>query len=242
MHRILLIEADVEISTMLRNFLITEDFEVITAYDGESACDKFFSDSFSLVLLDLMIPKMNGIEVMGKIRENNTVPIIIISAKDTDSDKTLGLGLGADDYITKPFSVTRDLFRMLCTEYGMTLMISSHLLPEIESIADTVGIINHGKMMKEISMKEIAEMNTAYIELAAEDIKKASYVLAEKMQLSNFKIMDHSVIRIYERGTAVQKISKELMMNDVEISSISQHTETLEDYFLKMTAEAEKSC
>lgn len=242
MHRILLIEDDVEISTMLRNFLITEDFEVITAYDGESACDKFFSDSFSLVLLDLMIPKMNGIEVMGKIRENNTVPIIIISAKDTDSDKTLGLGLGADDYITKPFSVTRDLFRMLCTEYGMTLMISSHLLPEIESIADTVGIINHGKMMKEISMKEIAEMNTAYIELAAEDIKKASYVLAEKMQLSNFKIMDHSVIRIYERGTAVQKISKELMMNDVEISSISQHTETLEDYFLKMTAEAEKSC
>lgn len=242
MHRILLIEDDVEISTMLRNFLITEDFDVITAYDGESACDKFFSDSFSLVLLDLMIPKMNGIEVMGKIRENNTVPIIIISAKDTDSDKTLGLGLGADDYITKPFSVTRDLFRMLYTEYGMTLMISSHLLPEIESIADTVGVINHGKMMKEISMKEIAEMNTAYIELAAEDIKKASYVLAEKMQLSNFKIMDHSVIRIYERGTAVQKISKELMMNDVEISSISQHTETLEDYFLKMTAEAEKSC
>ena len=242
MHRILLIEDDVEISIMLRNFLITEDFDVITAYDGESACDKFFSDSFSLVLLDLMIPKMNGIEVMGKIRENNTVPIIIISAKDTDSDKTLGLGLGADDYITKPFSVTRDLFRMLYTEYGMTLMISSHLLPEIESIADTVGVINHGKMMKEISMKEIAEMNTAYIELAAEDIKKASYVLAEKMQLSNFKIMDHSVIRIYERGTAVQKISKELMMNDVEISSISQHTETLEDYFLKMTAEAEKSC
>ncbi len=77
----------------------------------------------------------------------------------------------------------RDLFRMLCTEYGMTLMISSHLLPEIESIADTVGVIHHGKMMKEISMKEIAETNTAYIELAVEDTKKAAYVLAEKMQL-----------------------------------------------------------
>lgn len=136
----------------------------------------------------------------------------------------------------------RDLFRMLCTEYGMTLMISSHLLPEIESIADTVGIIHHGKMMKEISMKEIAETNTAYIELAVEDTKKAAYVLAEKMQLSNFKIVNDSGIRIYEQGVTTQKISRELMANDVEIASISQHTETLEDYFLKITSEVRKSC
>ena len=136
----------------------------------------------------------------------------------------------------------RDLFRMLCTEYGMTLMISSHLLPEIESIADTVGVIHHGKMMKEISMKEIAETNTAYIELAVEDTKKAAYVLAEKMQLSNFKIVNDSGIRIYEQGVTIQKISRELMANDVEIASISQHTETLEDYFLKITSEVGKSC
>lgn len=136
----------------------------------------------------------------------------------------------------------RDLFRMLCTEYGMTLMISSHLLPEIESIADTVGVIHHGKMMKEISMKEIAETNTAYIELTVEDTKKASYVLAEKMQLSNFKIVNDSQIRIYEQGVTTQKISRELMANDVEIASISQHTENLEDYFLKITLEVEKSC
>ena len=136
----------------------------------------------------------------------------------------------------------RDLFRMLCTEYGMTLMISSHLLPEIESIADTVGVIHHGKMMKEISMKEIAETNTAYIELAVEDTKKAAYVLAEKMQLSNFKIVNDSGIRIYEQGVTTQKISRELMANDVEIASISQHTENLEDYFLKVTSEVGKSC
>ena len=136
----------------------------------------------------------------------------------------------------------RDLFRMLCTEYGMTLMISSHLLPEIESMADTAGVIHHGKMMKEISMKEIAETNTAYIELAVEDTKKAAYVLAEKMQLSNFKIVNDSGIRIYEQGVTTQKISRELMANDVEIASISQHTETLEDYFLKITSEVGKSC
>ena len=136
----------------------------------------------------------------------------------------------------------RDLFRMLCTEYGMTLMISSHILSEIESIADTVGVIHHGKMMKEISMKEIAETNTAYIELAVEDTKKAAYVLAEKMQLSNFKIVNDSGIRIYEQGVTTQKISRELMANDVEIASISQHTENLEDYFLKVTSEVGKSC
>lgn len=136
----------------------------------------------------------------------------------------------------------RNLFRMLCTEYGMTLMISSHILSEIESIADTVGVIHHGKMMKEISMKEIAEINTAYIELAVEDTKKAAYVLAEKMQLSNFKIVNDSGIRIYEQGVTTQKISRELMANDVEIASISQHTETLEDYFLKITSEVGKSC
>lgn len=136
----------------------------------------------------------------------------------------------------------RDLFKMLCVEYGMTLMISSHLLSEIENIADTVGVINHGKMMKEISMKEIAEANTAYIELTVENTKKAAYVLADKMKLSNFKIMDDSRIRIYERGVMTQGISKELLMNGVELISLNQHTETLEEYFLKMTAEVGKSC
>ena len=134
----------------------------------------------------------------------------------------------------------RDLFKMLCSEYGITFIISSHLLSEIESIADTVGVINHGKMMKEISMREISEMNTAYIELSVENTEKAAYVLAEKMGLSNFKVIDNSKIRIYEVNVTTQKISKELMMNGVGITSINRHTETLEDYFLKITAEVVK--
>lgn len=110
--KILLVEDDVEISDMLKNFLMTENFEVETAYDGESACKQFCDGEYSLVLLDLMIPKRNGMEVMRVIRGSSTVPIIIISARDTDSDKTLGLGMGADDYITKPFSVTEVLARI----------------------------------------------------------------------------------------------------------------------------------
>lgn len=110
--RILLVEDDVEISEMLASFLTAEDFEVDCAFDGESACKLFRADTYSLVLLDLMLPGRGGIAVMQSIRQNSTVPIIIVSAKDTDSDKTLGLGLGADDYITKPFSVTEVLARI----------------------------------------------------------------------------------------------------------------------------------
>ncbi len=127
MSKILLVEDDIEISTMLKDFLITEDYEVVTAFDGKSACSKFFSDTFSLVLLDLMIPKVSGLEVIRKIRESHTIPIIIISAKDTDSDKTLGLGLGADDYITKPFSIAEVLARIKAnirrsTKYAIGIM------------------------------------------------------------------------------------------------------------------------
>ena len=103
-YRILLVEDDTEISEMLKNYLSTENYEVVCAFDGQEACAKFDEADFDLVLLDLMIPKISGMGVMEHIRRKSFLPIIILSAKDTESDKTLGLGLGADDYITKPFS------------------------------------------------------------------------------------------------------------------------------------------
>lgn len=134
----------------------------------------------------------------------------------------------------------RDLFKMLCTEYGITILISSHILSEVESIADTIGIINHGAMSKEISMKEIAEMNTAYIELSTPDTKKAAYVLADKLQLDNFKLIDEQNIRIYDSRITANEVSKALALNGVEISAIGKKTERLEDYFLKLTEEGSK--
>lgn len=110
--KILLVEDDPEISGMLRDYLTCENFEVVCAADGEEACEKFEDGIFCIVLLDLMIPKISGMDVMQHIRQKSTVPIIIISARDTELDKTLGLGMGADDYITKPFSVTEVLARI----------------------------------------------------------------------------------------------------------------------------------
>lgn len=158
--RILLVEDDIETSDMLKDFLITENFEVVTAYDGKSACKKFLEDKYSLVLLDIMIPGINGIEVMKIIRKSSTVQIIIISAKDSDSDKTLGLGLGADDYITKPFSVIEVLARIKANIRRNTQYIPD--IPNKENIlkkgnltidTDTYSVLKNGKKI-ELTVKE----------------------------------------------------------------------------------------
>ncbi len=104
-NKILLIEDDVSISEMVMNYLTKEGFRVSNALNGEEGVAKFLEDTFDLVVLDIMMPKLDGMEVMKIIRERSSVPIIIMSAKDSDVDKAIGLGLGADDYISKPFSM-----------------------------------------------------------------------------------------------------------------------------------------
>lgn len=136
----------------------------------------------------------------------------------------------------------RDLLKNLCEEYGTTIMISSHILSEVESIADTVGIIHHGMMVKEIGMKEIERMSLAYVELVVADPKKAAYVLSEKLEYNNFKIIENNTIRIYDQHISIKELSKVLALNDVEVVALGRQAETLEDYFLKLTAEVNRLC
>lgn len=136
----------------------------------------------------------------------------------------------------------RDLLKGLSSEFGITIFISSHILSEIESIADTIGIINHGKLIQEISMDEIEQMNLAYIEVTVADVKKASLVLTDHFGTSNFKITDNGAIRIYDSRISVQEISKTFALQDVEVLSLGRKAETLEDYFLKITSEVSESC
>lgn len=131
----------------------------------------------------------------------------------------------------------RDLFKVLRDKYGMTIIISSHMLSEVASIADTIGVINHGNMLKEISMKEISEMNMACIELFVENTKQAANVLADKLKLTDFKVVDAHSIRIYDNEIKTKEILRVLTLNDVEISSIGKQSGSLEDYFLKITEE-----
>ena len=89
----------------MRDFLVKQDFEVVEAEDGEDALNKFYAQKdISLIILDVMMPKINGWEVCREIRENSKVPIIMLTAKGEESDELMGFDIGADEYISKPFS------------------------------------------------------------------------------------------------------------------------------------------
>ncbi|MEH7109294.1 MULTISPECIES: response regulator transcription factor [Bacillaceae] len=102
---ILLVEDDPAISNMVKTYLNNEGFTVKCVFDGEEAEIAFKHANYDLVLLDLMLPKLNGMDFIQIVRTTSYIPVIIMSAKDSEVDKALGLGLGADDYITKPFSM-----------------------------------------------------------------------------------------------------------------------------------------
>ncbi len=104
MTKILIVEDEASFSEALEFLLGKEGFEVAVAEDGQHAVDKFAKEGADLILLDLMIPVISGIEVCRMIRTTSQVPIIMLTAKDAEIDKVVGLELGADDYVTKPYS------------------------------------------------------------------------------------------------------------------------------------------
>jgi DNA-binding response OmpR family regulator len=103
--RILLVDDEHSIQTLLSYPLRKEGYEVVQATDGADALSRFAEQQFDLVVLDLMLPKIDGLEVCRRLRSSSSVPIIMLTAKSDEIDKVVGLELGADDYITKPFSV-----------------------------------------------------------------------------------------------------------------------------------------
>lgn len=102
--RILIVEDEQEIAELLKDYLEEEQFEVIVAGDGPEGVRLFRECRPQLTILDIMLPKLNGMEVCRTIRSESSIPIIMLSAKKSNADKILGLGLGADDYVVKPFS------------------------------------------------------------------------------------------------------------------------------------------
>jgi two-component system response regulator RegX3 len=103
--RILLVEDEDSLAESVRYSLEREGFSVTVAADGRRAIERFRSATPDLVILDLMLPEMSGLDVCRLIRERSTVPIVMVTAKDSEADKVAGLELGADDYVTKPFSM-----------------------------------------------------------------------------------------------------------------------------------------
>lgn len=103
--KILVVEDEKDISEILAYNIQRQGYEVDTAYDGETGLEKALSGEFDLILLDVMLPKMDGFEICKRVREKLETPIIILTAREEEHDKIMGLDLGADDYMTKPFSI-----------------------------------------------------------------------------------------------------------------------------------------
>lgn len=102
MHRVLLIDDDVDLSGLLKEYLQGDGFEVDVAYDGEEGASLALTGTHDIVVLDVMLPRLNGVEILRRIRESSRVPVLMLTARGDDLDRILGLELGADDYVPKP--------------------------------------------------------------------------------------------------------------------------------------------
>lgn len=112
LKKVLIIEDEKAISDIIKFNLTKEGFEVDTAYDGQNGLEKAITTNPDLILLDVMLPMMDGFQVCKKVRETSSVPILMLTAKEEEVDKVLGLELGADDYITKPFGMRELIARI----------------------------------------------------------------------------------------------------------------------------------
>ncbi len=112
MYKILICDDEKDIVSALKIYLEAEGYETVSAYNGFEAINKIKETTVNLVLLDIMMPECDGITALAKIRESSNVPVILLTAKSEDTDKILGLNIGADDYITKPFNPVEVIARV----------------------------------------------------------------------------------------------------------------------------------
>ena len=104
MSKILIVEDELSIAELEKDYLELSSFEVDIETDGQSGLERVLSEDYDMLILDLMLPEIDGFEICKRVREEKNIPILMVSAKKDDIDKIRGFGLGADDYITKPFS------------------------------------------------------------------------------------------------------------------------------------------
>ena len=170
--KILVVEDEKSISDIIKYNLQTEGFTVYTAYDGEDALAKQSSLDPDLVLLDVMLPKIDGFTVCKKVREKSAVPIIILTAKDEEVDKVLGLELGADDYMTKPFGMRELLARIKANIRRATLTLG----PDVDKAEANVR--EFGNLTIDLNRYEIRK-NGEILELTLREFELLRY-LAER--------------------------------------------------------------
>ncbi len=150
MAKILVCDDDKEIVEAIEIYLLQEGYEVLKAYDGMEALRVLETEHVDLLVMDIMMPKLDGIRATLKIREENNMPIIILSAKSEDADKILGLNIGADDYVTKPFNPL-ELIARVKSQIRRYTKLGSTVEAEQSSIY-TVGGLSVNDDLKEVTV------------------------------------------------------------------------------------------
>lgn len=150
MAKILVCDDDKEIVEAIEIYLTQDGHQVLEAYDGIEAVEILKKESVDLLIMDIMMPRMDGIRATLKIREENNIPIIILSAKSEDADKILGLNIGADDYITKPFNPL-ELVARVKSHLRRYMQLGSTTIKESEAIY-TVGGLAINDDLKEVTV------------------------------------------------------------------------------------------
>lgn len=127
----------------------------------------------------------------------------------------------------------RDLILILNKEYRITVLLSSHILGEMEQVVNRIGVIDNGRLLKEVTLDEIRNQQTDYIEILTTNVEEAVYLLENKLQITNMKIIHGNRIRIYDLTHSQNDISKMLILHDIGLEEIQKHTSSLEDFFYK---------
>ena len=159
-EKILIVDDEKPISDIIKFNLTKEGYETVTAFDGREAIAKFEEENPDLIILDLMLPELDGLEVAKEVRKTSHIPIIMLSAKDSEFDKVIGLEIGADDYVTKPFSNRELLAR-----------VKAHLR-RTENIESAVAEENASSSNSEITIGDLKILPDAFVaQKRGEDIE-----------------------------------------------------------------------
>lgn len=211
MSRVLIIEDELAIAELEKDYLELSDFEVVIEENGVKGCERALAEDFDIFVLDLMLPDMDGFEICRRIRQVKNTPILMVSAKKEDIDKIRGLGLGADDYITKPFSPSELVARVKAHLARYDRLVGSNQQPQ----GDTFQIrdIKIDKSARRVWIRgEETQFTTKEFELLAFLAEHPNHVFSKQELFKEIWDMD-SVGDIATVTVHIKKIREKIELN-----------------------------